>query len=545
MEVLSAAGMGLPVFGDVGPEIITRAAIVAEDSGDGKRQFSGWLTTEGVDRFRTVLTARGAKKRFCNYQANPILCWAHNHVKPIGTVMDPQLHETLTTRNGITAAGIFLNGATIMNSSGPGDNLDYFWMCVKEGTVRALSIGAMAYAVQKGEDAVGQIIRFMDYDTLEGSLAPIPMNPQALVTSKNLMKRTLALCSELEDSGEPITIEALGNMLLERGIDFELPTYHGVGIQLATTARSIPAQNEDVEKPAVVDADEDSPSQDSEARQAPEEKTMTLSYATNGTAVTPVTTAHRDYGMLKKSLFALQKGDNGVFPIGGIDDNGEPKLDLNMSLQALTFSLGARNTSATFDAEERMNAVDAICGSLRASDFAEYIPKAYGLPVDKLSKEVFKSMPYHAVEWPDKAAIAIETTAVAEALSQLSRSCAALNKSFKGLGSLVARAVYERYEIYVRPDNDRDRMLIGELTSLVGAYDKETDSVNEEMYCSKTSSEEAESEGTEEKAEASLSEEPTVSDATPATAPAPARRTAADIAAALTEAMAARGKKTS
>lgn len=480
MELLESkgAGLALPIYGDVLPNSMTRAVVAETDVNTDSRSFSGWLTTENVDRYKTVLLARGAQSRFSNYLANPIICWAHDQKHPIGTVAKPQLFLQPVEKNGITSAGIYLEDAKLQPSACAQDMLDYFWMCVKEKTVKGLSIGAMAYAVEKMKTADGSpVMAYSDYETLEGSLAPIPVNPQALITSKSLMRRTIELCNLLEDEGKPVTIEEFGKLLIERGEKFELPTYYGMQ-EWKPAERAI--QTDDG---AAVDAEASKKETEELAKVSgadnPQNKEMLkLSFAE---AVSPLTPAHRDYETLRSSLFALQKGGHGVFPLGGVDDNGEPKLHRVMVLQALTFALGARNTSATFEPAERMEAVERICSAMREGGMAGYIPRAHGLPVDKLADEVFKATPYSAVEWPVEAEKEIEIGNISDSMRQLGKSMAALDKIMPGVGEVITRYVSESYTVYVRPCSDKDRELISQLTAKIGEFDKQPDTeVNED-----------------------------------------------------------------
>lgn len=145
--------------------LITVKAI--DETGDGRRRFSGWATTPELDRVNDTIDPMGAKF------TNPLtLLRAHRSDMPIGSV----------TFKKPTAKGIEFDAEipVIKEEGELKSRLDMAWGEVKNGLVRAVSIGfrALKYAFK---DDGG--IEFQEIEIFELSTVAVPANAGALITS--------------------------------------------------------------------------------------------------------------------------------------------------------------------------------------------------------------------------------------------------------------------------------------------------------------------------------------------------------------------------
>lgn len=132
------------------------------------RVLSGIATTPAPDRAQDVVNPMGAK-----WSLPLPLLYAHDHKAPVGKV------ETANA----SPKGIAFT-ARISNPSTPGilkDRCDLAWHEVREGLVNSVSIGFRAL---EAKPIAGGGLLFDSWDWYELSLCVVPMNAQALITSR-------------------------------------------------------------------------------------------------------------------------------------------------------------------------------------------------------------------------------------------------------------------------------------------------------------------------------------------------------------------------
>lgn len=150
--------------------------VVKRASGDGdQRIIEGIATTPTPDHVGDIINPMGAK-----YTLPLPLLFSHDHAKPIGRVEHAEP----------TKAGIKFR-ARIVSISEPGvlkDRVDEAWQSIKAGIINACSIGFKGLQ-QKPLNGGGWL--FDEWNWLELSICTIPMNPEALITSRRSLELML------------------------------------------------------------------------------------------------------------------------------------------------------------------------------------------------------------------------------------------------------------------------------------------------------------------------------------------------------------------
>jgi hypothetical protein len=152
----------------------TFAIDVVERRKDGGRIV---ISTGSFDRARDRVNPLGGK--FENYLRNPVVQWGHNYYEPWATIGRTTDIEVNTS--GITAAFELREPAS---ANDPQHIIRQLW---QEEWVRASSIGFNPLTVSENQ-AGGR--DFNEWELLEWSLVPIPMNQEALrmtIRSTNLL----------------------------------------------------------------------------------------------------------------------------------------------------------------------------------------------------------------------------------------------------------------------------------------------------------------------------------------------------------------------
>jgi HK97 family phage major capsid protein/HK97 family phage prohead protease len=155
------------------------------------RTFEGWATTPTPDRLGDEIDPKGA--RF----TNPLpLLHQHDSTQPIGTAKLKR-----ATPEGIAFT------ATIPKVSEPGplkDRLDTAWGEIKNGLVRAVSIGFRVLKDGIERTAQGDGLRFTAIEIVELSAVSVPANAEATITNiRNLDQQRAASGTALQASTLP------------------------------------------------------------------------------------------------------------------------------------------------------------------------------------------------------------------------------------------------------------------------------------------------------------------------------------------------------
>ena len=124
---------------------------------DGGRWLIGTATTPTTDRMGDIVDPRGAE-----YELPLILLFAHNHDRPIGSVIEASAsHDRITVKARL--------------AEGTRDS-DEVWTLLQEGVPLALSIGFQSLA---HEPLPGGGLRFTRWAWHELSIVSVPANPEA------------------------------------------------------------------------------------------------------------------------------------------------------------------------------------------------------------------------------------------------------------------------------------------------------------------------------------------------------------------------------
>ncbi|CCB65238.1 HK97 family phage prohead protease [Hyphomicrobium sp. MC1] len=153
----------------------------------GARTFSGWATTNAVDRMGDTIAPLGAKF------ANPLaLLRGHDSSQPIGTVTFKR-----PTKDGIEFTAEI---PTIVEPGALKDRTDMAWAEVETGIVRAVSIG---FRPQKWAFNAAGGIDYEEVEIIELSTVPIPANAGAVIASvgKGMDAKTLAILKSFDARG--------------------------------------------------------------------------------------------------------------------------------------------------------------------------------------------------------------------------------------------------------------------------------------------------------------------------------------------------------
>ncbi len=158
---------------------------------EDKRIIRGVATTPAVDRVGDIVEPLGVTFK------NPLpLLWQHKHDKPIGTVV----FDT-PTADGITFTAEL---PLIAEAGALRDRIEEAWQSIKNGLVRAVSIGFRAKEYSWMDDGG---IRFIETEVYELSAVTIPANEQALITdaSKALDQRSLSVVKSFDKDAPAAT----------------------------------------------------------------------------------------------------------------------------------------------------------------------------------------------------------------------------------------------------------------------------------------------------------------------------------------------------
>lgn len=155
------------------------SALTIRAVNDDARVIEGIASTPTPDRMNDIVEPLGAK-----FKLPMPLLWQHSHDEPIGHV-----EFAKPTKNGIPFK------ARIAKISEPGrlkDRVDEAWQSIKEGLVRAVSIGFRALEHSRMEDGG---IRFISWEWLELSVVTVPANADASITTIRSIDRRVRAAS--------------------------------------------------------------------------------------------------------------------------------------------------------------------------------------------------------------------------------------------------------------------------------------------------------------------------------------------------------------
>jgi uncharacterized protein len=135
-------------------------------------QFEGYASTVDIDRTRDVVLPTAFSKFLEQYMTNPIILLQHDSDKPIGSIVEATIDDT----------GLYVKG--IVKS-----DKENIFQDLRTGVIKTMSFGYrvndydLAEAEQEGKRIVTAVIK--ELELFEISLVSVPMNPNAMVKSKD------------------------------------------------------------------------------------------------------------------------------------------------------------------------------------------------------------------------------------------------------------------------------------------------------------------------------------------------------------------------
>lgn len=157
--------------------------------------FSGWASTEAVDSYGDVVTAKGWLLQ--RFRKNGPMLWAHNHYNaPIGRLaVQTKEGEGLWVTRGLLQDSAYTNSLGIVES-------------FLAGNVKGMSVGFRPKEYEPiDKDKPWQGLRFLKQELLEVSLCGVPANPETLA------QRTVALRGLVQIPEVPWTVEDLASQV--------------------------------------------------------------------------------------------------------------------------------------------------------------------------------------------------------------------------------------------------------------------------------------------------------------------------------------------
>lgn len=153
------------------------------------RTFRAIAYSFQVDRDGETITPAAFSNGLGNFQANPVLLWAHDYSKPpIGKVIGLDI-----TTQGLEFEAQFADH----------DDARKIADLYAGGFLNAFSIGYISRAYSDTPILPGQRGRtFTDVELLEISAVPVPANPGALITARSKGLDT-SMCEAVEQDAEP------------------------------------------------------------------------------------------------------------------------------------------------------------------------------------------------------------------------------------------------------------------------------------------------------------------------------------------------------
>jgi HK97 family phage prohead protease len=149
--------------------------LVVKRVGTDARTFEGIATTVTPDHIGDVVNPAGAR-----FSLPLPLLFSHAHDKPIGHV----------TRASVGKAAITFE-AKIADIQEPGtlkDRCDEAWQSIKSSLINSVSIGFMP---KKSSPLAGGGMLFDEWTWYELSICTVPMNPEAVITSRRSLELML------------------------------------------------------------------------------------------------------------------------------------------------------------------------------------------------------------------------------------------------------------------------------------------------------------------------------------------------------------------
>lgn len=168
---------------------IGKAAILQRDG----ESVSFIASSATADRYGDTIDQKGWET--ANFEANPVLLWAHSHsTPPVGKVGKLDKTGDLTAKEiEFTPAELHKFGAEVGGM-------------VKAGFLNAVSVGFMPLEWEERRDEEGRFLgyHFKRMELLEISVVPVPANPEAVQLHKSFGSSLSAWLADVRDDAQPI-----------------------------------------------------------------------------------------------------------------------------------------------------------------------------------------------------------------------------------------------------------------------------------------------------------------------------------------------------
>jgi len=146
------------------------AEIQKSDLNSNERIISSYISTQTKDRGGDIIDSAGWD--ITNYKKNPVVQWSHKYSEPpIGKSVELRIDE-----KGIHSKTLFADYPFA----------DLIYRLYQQGFMHAFSVGYLPMEYASNENGNG--IHFMKQELIEYSCVPVPANPEAVVSEKNIMR---------------------------------------------------------------------------------------------------------------------------------------------------------------------------------------------------------------------------------------------------------------------------------------------------------------------------------------------------------------------
>lgn len=130
------------------------------------KQMSGYVSVSTPDLVNDIIEPAAWNKHLWRYLNNPVYCFMHDHLQPIGHVKN-----SYTDANGLYLEGITLSDIPLVR--------DMLWPMIKDGSLKQQSVGFRSLAGEYVSNA--KFYKHTECYLLESSLVTVACNPDAML----------------------------------------------------------------------------------------------------------------------------------------------------------------------------------------------------------------------------------------------------------------------------------------------------------------------------------------------------------------------------
>jgi HK97 family phage prohead protease len=211
-----------------GPQHLCVRALEVRSVREETREAEFVASTDAIDSFGERVEQSWDLRRF---KSNPVILWAHQSRElPIGQaksigMKDGQLHVAIK-----------------FASEKANPKAEQVWQSVREGTLRAVSVGFVPGDVRSEKQNGSDVVVLSKNDLYEVSVTPIPANPEALAKMRaRAMQNSGAIAPTTENIMSEDRIKALEAKLTER--DAAITVAEKRASEAETKSKALESQN--------------------------------------------------------------------------------------------------------------------------------------------------------------------------------------------------------------------------------------------------------------------------------------------------------------